>query len=126
MWGDTVVSAHDRHHAVDVESNHGGNLAKHVIEEAARRAHHIGKRENSTIRVRMETASKGKVMRAHAVSLLFERGAVTLAPGLQALESEMLGFSDDWDRGRDGSPNHLDAAVRALERLRGIKRVIMV
>ena len=35
-WGDTVVAAHDRHSAVDVvvESNHGGNLAKHVIEES--------------------------------------------------------------------------------------------
>ena len=110
-----------RHRAVDmvVESNHGGNLAKHVIEEAARRAHHIGKRDHPTIRVRMETASKGKVMRAHAVSLLYEKGAVTHAPGLQALESEMLGFSDDWDRGRDGSPNRLDSAVWALERLRG-------
>jgi len=74
----------------------------------------------------METASKGKVMRAHAVSLLYEKGAVTHAPGLQALESEMLGFSDDWDRGRDGSPNRLDSAVWALERLRGIKPVIMV
>jgi phage terminase large subunit-like protein len=127
-WGDTVVQAYDRHKAVDVvvESNHGGNLAKHVIEEAARRQYHFGKRDNGTIRIRIETASKGRVMRAHAVSLLYEKNAVTHAPGLQALESELLSFSDDWDRGRDGSPNRLDAAVWALERLRGIKHVIVV
>jgi len=51
----------------------------------------------------LETATKGKVMRAHAVSLLYEKGAVTHVPGLHALESELLGFSDDWDRGRDGA-----------------------
>jgi len=65
-------------------------------------------------------------MRAHASRCSTRRGLSRTRPGLQALESELLSFSDDWDRGRDGSPNHLDAAVWALERLRGIKRVVMV
>jgi phage terminase large subunit-like protein len=118
-WGDEVVRAHDEFKCDDVvvEVNFGGDMAAEVVREAARRAAAAGKREDDLIRVKEVSASRGKVMRAEPVSLMYEKGRVLHRRGLDQLEAEMLSFSREWDRAVDGSPNRLDAMVWGITRL---------
>jgi phage terminase large subunit-like protein len=119
QWGEAAVRALDDFDADDiaVEVNYGGQMASDVIKQAAARLHEKGERESGMIRVKEVTASRGKVMRAEPMSLLFEQGRVLMRPGMSKLEAEMLRFSRDWNRDVDGSPNRLDACVWALTRL---------
>jgi phage terminase large subunit-like protein len=118
-WGEAVVRAHDDFDADDctVEINYGGVMAAEVVRQTAERLHHLGDRSSSLIRVKDVNASRGKVLRAEPVSLLYEKGRVLHRRGLDQLEAEMLSFSREWDRAVDGSPNRLDAAVWGLTRL---------
>jgi len=119
VWGDAVVKAHDDFDADDVvvERNFGGDMATDVIRQAAERAHQEGRRDTNMIAIREVNASRGKVMRAEPVSLLYEKGRVKHRRGLDQLEAEMLSFSREWDRAVDGSPNRLDALIWGLTRL---------
>jgi phage terminase large subunit-like protein len=119
QWGEAAVRAHDDFDADDVavEVNYGGAMATDVIKQAAARLHEKGERESGMIRVKEVTASRGKIMRAEPMSLLFEQGRVLMRPGMPKLEAEMLRFSREWNRDVDGSPNRLDACVWALTRL---------
>ena len=118
-WGDAVVQTHDDFDADDVvvEVNFGGDMATEVVKQAADRAFSEGRRDSNLISIKAVSASRGKVMRAEPVSLLYEKGRVTHRRGLDLLEAEMLAFSRDWDRKTDGSPNRLDATVWGLTRL---------
>ena len=119
QWGDEVVKACDEFSCDDcvVELNYGGAMASDVVRRAAERACQLGKREQPYICVREVTASRGKVMRAEPISLLYEKNRVLHRRGLDQLEGEMLSFSREWERQVDGSPNRLDAAVWVLTRL---------
>jgi phage terminase large subunit-like protein len=119
QWGDAVVQAHDEFGALDctVEVNYGGAMATDVIKSAAQRAHQDGKRDSDLIRVREVVASRGKVLRAEPVALLYEKAKVLHRPGMGKLEEEMLSFGRDHDTKTDGSPNRLDAAVHVISRL---------
>lgn len=118
-WGDAVVRAHDDYDADDVvvETNFGGDMTTEVVKQAAQRAFEQGRRSTDLLRVKEVTASRGKVLRAEPVSLLYEKQKVVHRRGLDLLEAEMLSFSRDWSRESDGSPNRLDAAIWALTRL---------
>jgi phage terminase large subunit-like protein len=119
VWGDAVIAAHDDFKADDVvvERNFGGDMATEVIKQAADRAAQAGKRPDNMIRIKEVSASRGKVMRAEPISLLYEKGRVLHRRGLDQYEGEMMAFSREWDRAVDGSPNRLDAGVWALSRL---------
>jgi phage terminase large subunit-like protein len=119
QWGDEVVKAYDEFSCDDcvVELNYGGAMATDVVKQAADRAFQLGKRDSNLIRIREVTASRGKVMRAEPISLLYEKNRVLHRRGLDQLEAEMMSFSRDWDTKVDGSPNRLDAAVWVLTRL---------
>ena len=119
QWGDAVVRAHDEFDCDDVvvERNFGGDMASDVIKQAADRAVQRGDRPDNMIRIKEVTASRGKVMRAEPISLLYEKGRVMHTHGLDQLEGEMMSFSREWDRSVDGSPNRLDAMVWVLTRL---------
>lgn len=121
-WGEEAVRLHDELDADDivVEVNFGGQMAEEVVKQAAARMHEAGERPSRSIRVKTVTASRGKIMRAEPVSLLYEKGKVVHRPGLDLLEAEMLNFTRHWDRAKDGSPNRLDAMVWAISRLSGI------
>jgi phage terminase large subunit-like protein len=86
-------------------------MASDAVRRAAERAFQLGKREQPYICVREVIASRGKVMRAEPISLLYEKNRVLHRRGLDRLEGEMLSFSREWDRQVDGSSNRLDAAV---------------
>jgi phage terminase large subunit-like protein len=118
-WGDAVVRAVDDYDADDVcvEVNFGGAMCTDVVKSAAKRAFEKGQRDSDLIRVKEVTASRGKVLRAEPVSLLYEQGRVLMRPGMEALELEMLQFSREWDRTIHGSPNRLDAMVWSVTRL---------
>lgn len=115
-WGRATVQAYDDYGAdvVVVERNYGGDMAESVVKTAAAELYRQGKRESAAIKIKMVTASRGKVIRAEPVSLLYEQGRVDHAKNLQKLEAEMSSFTKDWDRTKDGSPNRLDAMVWAL------------
>jgi len=119
QWGEAAVKCADDFDADDcvVETNFGGEMAVEVVKRAAERMHERGDRESSFISIKEVSASRGKVMRAEPVSLLYEKGRVLHRRGLDQLEGEMLAFSRDWDRKIDGSPNRLDAMVWAITRL---------
>lgn len=128
QWGDAAVKAHDDFDADDivVETNFGGDMATDVIKQAADRAFQAGTRSTNLISIKAVTASRGKVMRAEPISLLYEKGRVKHARGLDPLEGEMLAFSREWDRAVDGSPNRLDAAIWALTRLAKVRTDIVI
>jgi phage terminase large subunit-like protein len=119
QWGHQVVKAHDEFSADDccVEINFGGDMAADVIKQAAERAHQQGERDSNLIRIREVTASRGKILRAEPVSLMYEKSRVLHRPGLDLLESEMMSFHRAWDVKTEGSPNRLDALVHVLTRL---------
>jgi phage terminase large subunit-like protein len=127
-WGDAALRAHDDFDCDDVvvEVNFGGQMAVDVVRQAADRAYQQGRRSTNMIRIKQVSASRGKVMRAEPISLMFERGRVLMRHGLEKLEAEMLSFSRDWDRDVDGSPNRLDAAIWALSRLSKIQTNIPI
>jgi phage terminase large subunit-like protein len=107
-----------------VETNFGGEMCRHVVTQAAERMHAEGRRADPYIRIREVVASRGKVLRAKPISLLYEKGRVLHRPGLDLLESELLNFTRNWDRARDGSPNRVDTLVWCLTRLSGIVMTI--
>jgi hypothetical protein len=98
---------------VCVEINFGGVIAE-VVRRTAERLHHLGNRESGLIRVREVTASRGKVLRAEPVSLLYEKGRVLHRRGLDQLEAEMMSFSREWDRAVDRSPNRQSHVRHAI------------
>lgn len=115
-WGRAAVKAYDDFSADNlvVEVNYGGDMATSVIQQAALNMYSKSERDSPSIRIKQVTASRGKVLRAEPVSLLYEQGKVIHAANLQKLEAEMSSFTKDWDRKVDGSPNRLDAMVWAL------------
>jgi phage terminase large subunit-like protein len=128
QWGDEVVKAYDEFSCDDavVELNFGGAMASDVVKQAADRAVQRGKRATDLIRIKEVTASRGKVLRAEPISLLYEKNRVLHRRSLDQLEGEMLSFSREWDRQVDGSPNRLDAAVWVLTRLSRIVTYIPI
>jgi phage terminase large subunit-like protein len=107
-WGRRVVEAALEFEAdrIVVERNFGGDMAEHVIRQAANRA-------GAVIRIKMVTASRAKQVRFEPLSLLYEQGRLHHAGSFPALESELCAFTADGYEG-DGSPDAADALVWAV------------
>ena len=105
-WADRVRRAAAAHGAarVVVETNNGGAMAEAVL-----------KATGMTTPVKRVHASTGKVARAEPVAALYEQGRVGHAPGLEALEEELMGLGGE-DAGR-ASPDRADALVWAVTEL---------
>ncbi len=91
------------------EGNQGGALVEHAIRsvESVRRA-----------KVRMVHATRGKVTRAEPASALYEQGRVRHVGPFNTLEDQMVAFTSDFDRTKQGySPDRVDALVWMLEDL---------
>lgn len=127
IWGREAVKLYDELEAdsICVEVNYGGDMCEAVIKQAAKDMYNKGERTTEFVKVIKVTSSRGKVLRAEPVALLYEQGKVKHAAALDKLEAEMLKFTKDWKRDRDGSPNRLDAMVFALTKtsVRERKRV---
>ena len=87
------------------EANQGGEMVRTVLTAAGAQAP-----------IRLVHASAGKAARAEPVALLYEQGRVAHAPGLDALENQMLLLGAGAERGR-ASPDRADALVWALTAL---------
>ena len=105
-WAERVRRAVEAYAAdrVVVESNNGGAMAEAVL-----------KASGLSVPVRRVHASVGKVARAEPVAALYEQGRVAHAPGLEALEEELMGLGGE-DAG-GGSPDRADALVWAVTEL---------
>ncbi len=61
---------------------------------------------------------RGKVLRAEPVAALYEQGKVHHVGSFSALEDQMCGFVNDFDKKTAGySPDRVDALVYALSEL---------
>ena len=101
-WARRAVRAAEEFGAVAlvVEVNQGGEMVRAVLKTAG-----------CSVRIREVRATKGKRIRAEPVAALYEQGRVTHAPGLGALEEELMAIGGDeagWDLDR------ADALVWAL------------
>jgi len=90
---------------VVAERNYGGAMVEAVIRAA-----------DPNIRVKLVTASRGKVVRAEPVAALYEQGRVSHAGALPDLEEQMTMTTTSGYQGGD-SPDRLDALVWALTEL---------
>ncbi|MDO1558104.1 terminase family protein [Brevundimonas sp. 2R-24] len=101
-WGHAVSRAVTDYgaHWVIAEVNQGGDMVTQILNMAGCGAP-----------VKPVHAVAGKAARAEPVAALYERGLVTHAPGLKALEEEMMGFGAE---GSKRSPDRVDALVWAL------------
>jgi phage terminase large subunit-like protein len=101
-WARRAVRAAEEFGAIAlvVEVNQGGEMVRAVLKTAG-----------CSVRIREVRATKGKRVRAEPVAALYEQGRVTHAPGLGALEEELMAIGGDdagWDLDR------ADALVWAL------------
>jgi phage terminase large subunit-like protein len=101
-WAGAVARAAAAFGAVRVvaEANQGGEMVEAVLKAAG-----------VACPVKRVQARYDKRTRAEPVAALYEQGRVTHAPGLEALEEEMMGLGAD-DGG--GSPDRADALVWAV------------
>jgi phage terminase large subunit-like protein len=100
-WGKVAANAFERHAAdrIVAEVNFGGAMVGAVIR---------GARVNTPFRP--VNASRGKVVRAEPISLLFEKGKIRMAGIFRELEDELTAFTTHGYMG-ENSPNRADAMI---------------
>jgi hypothetical protein len=101
------VSAAWRRWAADLvvaEKNYGGDMVMSTIQNA-----------DPSVNVQLVHASRGKIVRAEPISVLYQKGFVFHRKPFPALEDELCIY----EPGADFSPGRLDAAVWALTELCG-------
>jgi phage terminase large subunit-like protein len=88
------------------EVNQGGDMVAEVIRSV-----------NPSVPVKSVRATRGKYLRAEPIASLYARGTVYHTELFEALEDQMCTFTSDFDRGKNGSPDRLDALVWGLTEL---------
>ncbi|MGH6879145.1 MAG: DNA-packaging protein [Rhizomicrobium sp.] len=106
-WGRRIAEAASAHRAdcVVAEANFGGAMVESVLAVA-----------NVDARVKMVTASRGKIVRAEPIVALYEQNRVKHAGAFPALEDQLVAFTPDGYVG-EGSPDRADAMIWALTEL---------
>jgi len=99
VWAQQVVAAFNKYHAdvVVAEANQGGEMVTAVLQQVQRH-----------LPVRLVRATRGKLVRAEPVSIVYEQGRGHHVGRLQELEDELCQYEPG-----DPSPNRLDALVWA-------------
>lgn len=113
VWAQAVAEAYTKHQAdaIVAEKNYGGEMVEYTI-----RTH------SPTARVRMVTATRGKVVRAEPISALYEQGKVWHTDVMQELEDELCMY----DPATSKSPNRMDALVWAITELSGKQKQFFI
>lgn len=108
VWARKVAQAYERWgaDAVVYEANQGGLMVETTLRSSG-----------VTLPLRAVRATRGKVIRAEPISLLYEKGQVSHVGAFDELESQMTSFTLDFNRAKQGSPDRLDALVWALSEL---------
>lgn len=109
----TLVDLYHKHdlNYIVIEKNNGGDWIPALI-----------KTVDKYVRVKMVTATKGKVRRAQPIQSLYENGEVHHVGYLSELEHEMTTWVDDQGL---PSPNRMDALVWGLTHLSGKKEILV-
>lgn len=112
QWAATAVRCLDRWKAdcIVAETNYGGDMVLSTL-----------KQFNPDTPVRKVTASRGKVVRAEPISLLYEQGRVAHLNPFPELEQQLLLFDSEQGYMGAGSPDRADALVWALTALAGLR-----
>ena len=98
------------------EKNQGGDMVEAVIR--AQEAQQF--RDKPPARVKLVSATRGKLIRAEPISGLYERGLVQHVGEFPVLEDQMCSFVSDMNRQKVGySPDRLDALVWSFTELFG-------
>jgi hypothetical protein len=107
-WGDEAYTLLEKWKGdcFAAEKNFGGDMVESTLTDMGRKI----------VKVKLVTASRGKIIRAEPISAMYERGQVFHRIPFVALEDEYCTFKGDPD---DPSPNRMDAAVWALTELAG-------
>jgi predicted phage terminase large subunit-like protein len=108
-WAHKAIAAYRRWEAdlIVAEVNNGGEMVGNTVRMV-----------DPSAPFRAVHASRGKFIRAEPISALYEQGMISHVGEFAELEDQMCGFTADFDRGRDGSPDRLDALVWALTELK--------
>jgi phage terminase large subunit-like protein len=111
-WARRVAEAAEQWDAqcIIAERNQGGDMIESVLCGV-----------DSSLPVRLVSATTGKAARAEPVALRFETGRARLAGRFQALEDELCAMTYAGYRGA-GSPDRADAMVWAMTELIGPER----
>jgi phage terminase large subunit-like protein len=106
-WGRRIAEAASTHQAdcIVAEANFGGAMVESVVTTA-----------NPGTRIKMVTASRGKMVRAEPIAALYEQKRVRHAGTFAALEDQLVAFTTDGYIG-NGSPDRADAMIWALTEL---------
>lgn len=110
-WGRRVIETVLEFDAdsVVLERNYGGDMARSVIEQAARQA-------GVTVRIVEVSASRAKHVRFEPVAALYEQGRLHHVGVFADLEDSVTAFTADGYDG-DGSPDAADALVWSVTHL---------
>lgn len=114
-WGRRAVQAYREFKAdrIIAEKNFGGAMVEHVIRTVDR-----------NVPYQEVVASRGKVVRAEPIAALYEQGRITHVDVFPVLEDQMCAMTRD-GYALDGSPDHVDALVWALDYLSFTSRGLM-
>ncbi len=104
QWGAKVTEAYEKYGAsyVVIETNQGGDMAKHVLQSL-----------NPRIRLKPIHARTSKYTRAQPVACLYEQGRVFHTQVFTVLEAQMFQLRTQNQK----SPDRVDALVYALTEL---------
>ena len=107
-WASAAVNAYRTFKAdlIVAERNFGGEMVAANIASV-----------DANVPVKLVTSSRGKVLRAEPIASLFAQRRAHLVGSFPTLEDQACRFTSEWDRGRDGSPDRVDAMVFALAEL---------
>lgn len=110
-WARTVIGAYHTHSADRIigEVNYGGAMVEHVIKSAD---------GGDLVSYKEVTATRGKVIRAEPISVLYEKKRIRHAGRFAELEDQLANFSTLGYVG-DKSPDRADAMIWAMTELFG-------
>lgn len=104
QWAKKVAAMYDKWDAdlVVAEKNYGGEMVEHTIRTARR-----------NIPVKMVNATRGKILRAEPVQMLYLKGQVFHTDTFKELEAQMCDYKPETKK----SPDRMDALVWGLTEL---------
>jgi phage terminase large subunit-like protein len=103
-WANEVAAAYHRYEAdmIVAEKNFGGDMVEATIKSV-----------DGTLPVKLVNASRGKLVRAEPISVLYEKGLVYHVQRLPELEDELCMY----DPLTSDSPNRMDALVWCISEM---------
>jgi phage terminase large subunit-like protein len=117
-WAKRAIALYEELDAdcIVAEVNNGGEMVKQTIHSV-----------DATVKVRVVTATRGKVVRAEPISTLYEQDRVHHIGRLDELEDQQVQFTQEKidtserDEEQSDSPDRVDALVWAITELHGHK-----